>query len=84
MNNLKDHSFLLLEEIPLDELPQGVAEIVDDYRYEGNINMNEAMDMIEECYGDEMLQWIQTNNELSEILSEEEPLIKEIFPEDEE
>jgi hypothetical protein len=84
MNDIKDHSFLLLEEIPLAELSPGVAEIVGDYRYEGNINMNEAMDMIEECFKDEMLQWIQTNNELSEILSEEEPLIKEIFPEDEE
>jgi hypothetical protein len=72
MNTIKDYSFLLLEEIPLEELPQGVAEIVGDYRYEGNINMNEAMDMIEECYKDEMLQWIQTNNELAEIFPEDE------------
>lgn len=72
MNNIKDHSFLLLEEIPLAELPEGVAEIVGDYRLEGNINMNEAMDMIEECFKDEILQWIQTNSELSEIFPEDE------------
>lgn len=72
MNNIKDHSFLLLEEIPLAELPEGVAEIVGDYRLEGNINMNEAMDMMEECFKDEILQWIQTNSELSEIFPEDE------------
>lgn len=72
MNTIKDHSFLLLEEIPLDELPQGVAEIVGDFRYEGNLNMDEAMNLIEEEFKDEMLQWIQTNQELAEIFPEEE------------
>lgn len=72
MNTIKDHSFLLLEEIPLVELPQGVADIVDDYRHEGNMSMEEAMSAIEECFGDEMLQWIQTNNELAEIFPEDE------------
>ena len=72
MNTIKDYSFLLLEEIPLDELPQGVAEIVGDFRYEGNLNMDEAMNLIEEEFKDEMLQWIQTNQELAEIFPEEE------------
>jgi flagellar motor component MotA len=72
MNTIKDHSFLLLEEIPLVELPEGVAEIVDDYRHEGLMSMDEAMNAIEECFGDEMLQWIQTNNELAEIFPEDE------------
>lgn len=72
MNNLKDHSFLLLEEIPLVELPEGVADIVEDYRHEGLMSMDEALDKIEECFGDETLQWIQTNSELSEIFSLEE------------
>lgn len=72
MNNIKDHSFLLLEEIPLAELPEGVAEIVGDYRHEGLMSMEEALDKIEECFGDEILQWIQTNSELSEIFPEDE------------
>lgn len=82
MININNYSFLLLEEIPLEELSEGVSEIVRDYRYEGNMSMEEAMNAIEECFGEEMQQWAQTNNELSEIL--EGPLIKEIFPEDEE
>jgi len=72
MNNIKDHSFLILEEIPLAELPEGVSQIVRDFRYEGNLNMDEAMNLIEEVYQDIMLQWIQTNQELSEIFSFEE------------
>ena len=67
---IKDFSFLILEEIPLDELPQGISEIVRDYRYEGELSAQEAMELIEQEFEAEMISWIQTNQELSQILSE--------------
>jgi len=72
MNNIKDCSFLLLEEIPLDEMPEGMAEIVDEYRFGEDLNMEEAMNLLEEEFKDVILQWIQTNNELAEMFPEEE------------
>jgi len=72
MNNIKDCSFLLLEEIPLDEMPEGMAEIVDEYRFGEDLNMEEAMNLLEEEFKDVILQWIQTNQELAEIFSEED------------
>lgn len=72
MNNIKDCSFLLLEEIPLDEMPEGIAEIVDEYRFGEDLNMEEAMNLLEEEFKDVILQWIQTNQELAEIFSEED------------
>lgn len=72
MNNIKDCSFLLLEEIPLDEMPEGMAEIVDEYRFGEDLNMEEAMNLLEEEFKDVILQWIQTNQELAEIFSEKD------------
>lgn len=70
MININNYSFLLLEEIPLEELSQGVSEIVGDFR-NGDLNMDEAMNLIEEEFKDEIIQWAQTNNELSEIFPSE-------------
>jgi len=70
MININNYSFLLLEEIPLEELSQGVGEIVGDFR-NGDLDMDEAMNLIEEEFKDEIIQWAQTNNELSEIFPSE-------------
>ena len=70
MTPIKDFSFLILEEIPLEELPEGIAEIVGDYRYEGELDAKEAMELIEAEFEPEMVQWIQTNQELSQIFPE--------------
>ena len=71
MNFIKSHSFLLLEEIPLCELSQGLEEVIVDYRQEGTLNMEETLEILEREFSEEIDQWVRTNQELSEILKEE-------------
>ena len=70
MNNIKDHSFLLLEEIPLIELPDNIQDLVIGYR-QGEYFLGEALHMLEEQHQEEIMNWISTNNELSKIFTEE-------------
>lgn len=70
MNSIKNYSFLLLEEIPLCELSQGLEEVIVDYRQEGTLNMEETLEILEKEFSEEIDQWIQTNQELSEILKD--------------
>ena len=72
---IKNYSFLLLEEIPLQELSQGLEEVISDYRSEGEeriITMSETMEILENEFSEEIFQWIQTNQELSSLLKEEQ------------
>lgn len=71
MNSIKNYSFLLLEEIPLCELSQGLEEVIVDYRQEGTLNMEETLEILEREFSEEIDKWVQTNQELSEILKEE-------------
>jgi hypothetical protein len=72
-HSIKDYSFLLLEEIPLCELSQGLEEVLSDYRSEGeeSKSMAETLEILEREFSEEISQWIQTNQELSSLLSEE-------------
>lgn len=60
----------MLEEIPLCELSQGLEEVIVDYRQEGTLNMEETLEILEKEFSEEIDQWIQTNQELSEILKD--------------
>jgi hypothetical protein len=71
MNSIKDYSFLFLEEIPLCELSQGLEEIISDYRQEENLSMDEVLEILENEFSEEITKWIQTNQELFDLLKEE-------------